>query len=179
MPAAAVATPERMTPTQAIAPSARDSTSNVNDGVARSDEDVLSDRRVVTLLAIGSVAATACVVGMIGGRTSRGPREPRLRLINKPKKMQLSVLVPPGPPPRLIPSDSPNAVRKRPAHAPVPRQTPDGTTCSGIVDYLAAFADATKASEGVRVDYLLGDGVEDSLETPEDADGSRVRQQLG
>jgi hypothetical protein len=146
-----------------------------NDSAAPIDEGVLSDKRVVTLLAIGSVIAIGCVVGMIGGRTGPSPREPRLRLINKPKKMQLSVLVPPGPAPRLIPSDSPNAARKRPAHSPVPRQTPDGTTRSGIVDYLAPFADAAKASERARVDYLLGDSGEESLETPEESDGSPAR----
>jgi hypothetical protein len=147
-PAAALATPGQMTPAPVVSGPA---------------SGALSERRVVLLLAIGSVVAVGCVVGMIGGRTSRSPREPRLRLINKPKRTNLSVLVPPGPAPRLIPSDSPNAARKRPAHSPVPRQTPDGTTRSGIVDYLAAFADASKASERERVDYLLVSG-DDSVE---------------
>lgn len=119
---------------------------------------VLFDRRVLTLLAMG------CVVGIIAGWTCGGPRETRFRLLNKPKKTHLSVLVPPGPAPRLIPSDSPNATRSRSRRASVPRQTPDNTTRSGIVDYIAAFADA-KANERGGVDYLLVSG--DSVESPD------------
>jgi hypothetical protein len=116
-------------------------------------DGVLSDRRVI--LAIASLIAVGGIVGMIAGRDNRAARGPRLRLLNEPKKTQLSVLVPPGPAPRLIPSDSPNAVRPRPTRGPIPRATPDGTTSSGIVDYLAAFADPPQPSEKDRVDFLL------------------------
>jgi hypothetical protein len=111
---------------------------------------------------------------MIVGWVSGGPRDTRFRLLNRPKKTRLSVLVPPGPPSRLIPSDSPNATRARWTRAPVSRQTPACATGSGVIDYIAAFADSAEASEGDRVDYLLvsSDSVEESLDPPEELDGS-------
>ena len=109
---------------------------------------------LLTLLVIG------CLVGMLAGWVNRGPTEPRVRLFVKPKKTPLSVLVPPGPAPRLIPSDSPKAVRAR-STMPVPRQMPPR---AGAIDYLAAFADSAEASERAQVDYLLvpGDSAEES-----------------
>ncbi|HVY81264.1 MAG TPA: hypothetical protein VG994_09815 [Steroidobacteraceae bacterium] len=104
---------------------------------------------MLTLLAMG------CLVGLIAGWANTGPREPRVRLLNKPKKTHLEVLVPARAPPRLIPSDAPNAVRARWARAPVPRQTPDGATRAGVVDYIAAFADSARGSEQCRIDYVL------------------------
>jgi hypothetical protein len=100
------------------------------------------------------LVAMVCLVGTIAGWTGKGPRAPRIRLFTRPKKTQLTVLVPPGPTPRLVPGDSPNATRPRPPPAPVPRQSPDGTG-SGIIDYIAPFADPGEASENARVDYLL------------------------
>jgi hypothetical protein len=163
-PAAVAGTPEQVTPAPVVstpAPAAAPSTPK--DNTARTGG---VDRRVLTLLAM------ACLVGMIAGWTSGGPREPRVRLLTKPKKTeQLSVLVPPGPTPRLIPSDSPNATRARPGRAPVPRQTPAGTSRSGIVDYIAPFTDAAKTSGEGRLDYLLES--DDSVEEPLDPAGSR------
>jgi hypothetical protein len=134
---------------------------------------VLFDRRVLTLLVMG------CLVGLMAGWANSGPREPRVRLLNKPKKTHLEVLVPAGPPPRLIPSDAPNAARARWARAPVPRQTPDGATRAGIVDYIAAFADPARASEQSRIDYVLlpseGEGDGEPVDPPADLDES-VRQ---
>jgi hypothetical protein len=104
------------------------------------------DRLVVTLLAMASLA------GMLARRGRRGARKPRLRLLNKPKKTPLSVLVPPGPAPRLIPSDSPKATRAQGTRAPMSHQLPAGAT---HIDYIAAFADSAEASKGGRVDYLL------------------------
>lgn len=100
---------------------------------------------VLTLLALGGL------VGIIAGWSRRGARKPRVRLLNKPKKTRLSVLVPPGPAPRLVPGDSPNATRAQ-TRAPLSSQLPAGAT---HFDYIAAFADSGEASEGARVDYLL------------------------
>jgi hypothetical protein len=127
---------------------------------------------VLTLL--GGILAVAGAVGMIVGWTGQGPREPRLRLLHKPKKAQLQVLVPPGPPPRLIPGESPHAVRKRPPSAPVSRQTPAGTTSSGIVDYIAPFADSAEVIDERRVDYLLesGDGPDEPRDPADEPDSS-------
>jgi hypothetical protein len=119
-----------------------------NNSIARIG-DVLLDRQVLTLLVIG------CLVGMIAGWIRRHPREPRVRLLNKPKKTPLSILVPPGPAPRLIPSDSPKVTRPRSTRAPVPRQTPVGAARPRVINYIAAFADSAEASERDRVDYLL------------------------
>lgn len=116
-----------------------------NNGTARLSRFSF-DRRVLTLLAMG------CLVGMIAGWLSGGPREPRMRLLNKPKKMHLEVLVPPGPAPRLIPRDSPHATRASSSRIPVSRQA---GTHSGVVDYIAAFAESEEGSEGDRIDYLL------------------------
>jgi hypothetical protein len=123
---------------------------------------VLFDRRVLMLLAMGGL------VGMLIGWIGRYPREPRIRLLNKPKKMPLSILVPPGPAPRLIPGDSPNATRPRATRAPVPRQTPVGAARPRVIDYIAAFTDPAEPSEAGRVDYLLvsGDNVEEEALDP-------------
>jgi hypothetical protein len=50
----------------------------------------------------------------------------------------------------------------------VSRQTPVGTTRSGIVDYIAAFAESAAANEENRVDYILesDDSVEESVDPP-------------
>lgn len=125
----------------AVAPSA------ANNGVARADSSSF-DRRVLILFAMG------CVIGLIAGWVGGAPRDAHVRLFNKPKKkVRLSVLVPPGPAPRLVPGDSPNATRARSTRPPVPRQTPAGATGSGAVDYIAAFGDPADTAD--RVDYLL------------------------
>lgn len=132
---------------------------------------VFFDRRVLTLLAL------ACLVGMIAGWVGGGPRETGFRLLNKPKKSHLSVLVPPGPAPRLIPGDSPNATRAQRALAPLPRQTPADAGGSGGINYIAAFADSAEASEGAKVDYLLvsSENVDESPDSPEEI-GVSLRQ---
>jgi hypothetical protein len=118
------------------------------------------DRRVLGLVAM------VCLVGTIAGRARKGPREPRVRLLSKPKKTSLTVLVPPGPAPRLIPGESPNATRARPAPAFVSRQVPAGTG-SGIIDYIAPFAGSGEGSENARVDYLLeSDDDAEALDPP-------------
>ena len=90
-----------------------------------------------------ALLAVAWLVGMLVRRGGRDAR-PRLRLINKPKRMPLSVLVPPGPAPRLVPGDSPKATRPRGTRTPLSQQLPAGAT---HIDYLAAFADAATPSE--------------------------------
>jgi hypothetical protein len=166
VPAVTVGAPEQITPSAEVStrgPAATEPTSapkpTTSNNTARIG-GVSVDRRALTLVAM------ACLIGMIAGWSSGGPREPRVRLLTKPQKANLSVLVPPGPTPRLIPSDAPNAKRARPSRAQVPRQTPPGTTRSGIVDYIAPFVDAGKPSEDARVDYLLesDDSVEESLD---------------
>jgi hypothetical protein len=127
---------------------------------------------MLMLLAMGGL------VGMITGWIGRHPREPRIRLLNKPKRTSLSILVPPGPAPRLIPGDSPNATRPRSMRAPVPRQTPVGAARPRVIDYLAAFADP--AEEEGRVDYLLvsdedGEGVLDGPGEDPALDGCEKR----
>lgn len=109
---------------------------------------------VLTLFAIG------CLIGLIAGWIGKSTRQPRVRLFNKPTKARLSVLVPPGPAPRLIPSDSPKVTRARPHHAPVPAP-PASEKHYGGIDYIAVFAGSAKASEPGPVDYLL--------ESPDDA----------
>jgi hypothetical protein len=101
-----------------------------------------------------ALLALVCVVGTIVGRARSGPREPRVRLFTRPKKTHLTVLVPPGPAPRLVAGESPNATRARPAPAPVVRTAPAGTG-TGVIDYIAPFAGSGEASESARVDYLL------------------------
>jgi len=129
------------------------------------------DKRVLILIAMG------CVVGMIAGCANGGPRETGFRLLHKPKKERLSVLVPPGPAPRLVPSDSPHATRARSNRAEVSRQTTADATRGGAVDYLAAFAESEKAKEVGRVDYLLlsTDSVDESVEPAEELDASLRR----
>ena len=112
-----------------------------------------------TSLQVWCLLALGCVVGVIAAWVSRGPRKTRLRLLNKPTKARLPVLVPPGPAPRLIPSDSPNATRPVGTGAPLSRQLPAGAT---HINYIAAFADSGKGSEGGRVDYLLVASDDDS-----------------
>jgi hypothetical protein len=119
---------------------AQPATSVANDSAARIGSGRF-DRRVLALLAVG------CVVGLVARRSRGGSPGIRFRLFNKPKKTQLSVLVPPGPAPRLIPSESPNATRACSARAPVPRQASTGASRSGFIDYIAAFSDSTEGSE--------------------------------
>jgi hypothetical protein len=129
------------------------------------------DRRVLTLL------ATGCLIGMLAGWTSGGPRGTRFRLLNKPQKTHMPVLVPPGPTPRLIPSDSPNATRALWTRASVSRRTPPGAAHSGVIDYIAVFADSAEASEAGRVDYVLesSDSAEESVDPPSELDESLRR----
>lgn len=134
--------------TALAAPAAATASSPANDSTARVG-GFSFDRRVFTLLAMG------CLVGLIAGWVRAGPREPRLRLLNKPKKTELSVLVSPGPAPRLVPSDSPNATRARWSRAEVSRQTPAGATHPRVLHYFAPFADSAEASEDAHVDFLL------------------------
>jgi hypothetical protein len=75
-----------------------------------------------------------------------------VRLFNKPQERDLSVLVPPGTAPRLIPGDSPNATRPSGARVQMTRQPPAVVT---HVDYSAAFSDSGKGKVDGPVDYLL------------------------
>jgi hypothetical protein len=159
-PAAALAAPDQSTSTTAVTtmpPGAANPTAN---GAAAQVGRGSVDRRVLTLLAMG------CLVGMIAGWARGGPREPRVRLLHKPKKTHLSVLVSPGPPPRLIPGDSPNARRARWSRAEVSRQTPIGATHPRVLHYIAPFADPADASDEARIDFLLE---EEPLTDPADA----------
>jgi hypothetical protein len=171
-PAAVLAAPERITPTtmpaaSTAAPAA--ASSLANDPMARIGR-VLFDRRVLALLAMG------CLIGLLARWVSGGPPEIRFRLLNKPKKTPLSVLVPPGPAPRLVPGDSPNATRARAARVPVPRQAPVGAARSGLVDYIAAFSDSAEGNAGVRVDYLLvSDDSEEEPSDPQDGSDDSLR----
>jgi hypothetical protein len=111
----------------------------------------------------------ACLVGLIAGWRTPVPRVTFLRPLNKPKRAAPpAVLVPPGPTPRLIPSESSKATRPRSTPAPGSRQTPAGIRSSGAIDYIAAFAGSAEASEATRVDYLLeaGDAAADPPEEP-------------
>jgi hypothetical protein len=101
-----------------------------------------------------ALIALVFLVGTLAGRARKAPREPRVRLLARPKKMRLTVLVPPGPAPRLVPGDSPNATRARAARVSVPRTAPVGTG-SGIIDYIAPFGGSAEPGEPARVDYLL------------------------
>jgi hypothetical protein len=100
----------------------------------------------LTLLALG------CLIGMIAGWVGKHPRRTRLRLLNKPQGRDLSVLVPPGTAPRLVPGDAPNATRPTGTRAPLTRHPPAVVT---HVDYLAAFADPGKGKDTGQVDYVL------------------------
>jgi hypothetical protein len=156
-PAAALAASGQVTPTPvASAPAAPISAAT---GSTDRIGSALFDRRVLTLVAM------ACVVGLLAGWLGGGPGETRFRLLNKPKKTRVSVLVPPRLAPPLIPRDAPNATRASSARAQVTRQTPAGATLPRVIDYLAPFADPAEASEGAQVDYLLAsDGVEEPVE---------------
>ena len=167
-PAAALAAPEQITPMPVVStPAPGAATSMANNSTVRIG-GISFDKRVLTLIAMG------CLVGAIAGWVSLGSRETRFRLLNRPKKTRLSVLVPPGPAPRLIPRDSPNAARASSTPDPVSRQTPAGATHSGGIDYIAAFADSAEASEADRLDYLLisSDSEGESLDPPGAFDGS-------
>src|SRR5690348_2105602 len=134
---------EHVMPMPAVSTAARAEGTSTADHSTAAMRGVSFNKRVLTLLAMG------CVVGMIAGWARGGPRETRFRLFNKPMKARPSVLVPPGPAPRLIPGDSPNATRASWSRSQVPRQTAAGATRSGI-DYLAAFADSVEAIEDAR-----------------------------
>jgi len=163
--ATALAEPGQITPTPVVSTPAPAPATVANNSTARTGS-ILFDRRVLTLLAMG-------FLGLIAGWISRDPREPRVHLLNKPKKTRLPILVPPGPAPRLIPSDSPNATRPRSTRAPLTRQTPIGAARPRVIDYIAAFADSAEANEGGRVDYLLvSSDVEEVLDPPGGLDGS-------
>jgi hypothetical protein len=108
------------------------------------------------------ILLVAGLAGLIAGWIASSPRVTLLRPHNKPKKnAPLPVLVPPGPPPRLIPGESPKAVRSRSSTAQLARQTPSGTPRSGMVDYIAVFSDSGEGREEPRVDFLLEPGEED------------------
>jgi hypothetical protein len=98
-----------------------------------------------------ALLALGCCIGLIAGWVGKAPRKTRVRLLTKPKDTDLSVLVAPGPAPRLVPGDSPHATRPH-ARAPLPRQPPAPVT---HVNYSAAFSDPGKDQEEERVDYLL------------------------
>jgi hypothetical protein len=164
VPAAGLAAPEQITPTSVVSTPAHVVGASISNNTTARIGGVSFDRRVLTLLAMG------CVVGVIAGWASGGPRETRFRLLNKPRKTRLSVLVPAGPVPRLIPGDSPHATRASSRRAPIPRQTPPSTTRSGITDYIAAFADSTKTSEGVDYILMSSDGVDESSDAPDGFD---------
>jgi hypothetical protein len=121
--------------------------------------DITGSMQTLVLLAI------ACLVGAIAGWARKGARKPRVRLLVRPQKAPPPVLIPPGPTQRLIPSDSPKATRVRPTPTPAPRMTPVSTTRSGIVDYIAPFADSGEATDNARVDYLLES--DESIESPD------------
>jgi hypothetical protein len=99
-----------------------------------------------------ALLALGCFIGLIAGWASKAPPRPRVRLLNKPHETNLEVLVPPGPPKRLVPSDAPNATKPRGPRAPLTRHPPGPVT---HVDYLAPFAGSGNGSEAERVDYLL------------------------
>jgi hypothetical protein len=162
-PTAALAAPEQSRPAPvASTPAPAAPTTVADDSTARIG-GASFNRRVLMLVAVG------CLVGIIVGRARRDrPRETRFRLYNKPQKVRVSVLVPPTPAPRLIPSESPNATRARSIGAPVSRPTPVGAAGLGVIHYIAAFADSAEASGGTRIDYLLvsSDGEEESADPP-------------
>jgi len=150
MPTAALAAPEQLTPPSVQSTAAPAAVTATPDNSAAHIGGASFNRRALLLLAL------ACLIGLMVGRASRGAREPRVRLLNKPKKTPLSVLVPSRPVPRLIPGDSPHATRPRSTPVPVPRRTPESTT--GVIDYLAAFAGSAEGGDKLRVDYLLDSG---------------------
>ena len=112
------------------------------------------------------ILLVAGLAGLIAGWIAGSPRVTLLRPHNKPKKnAPLPVLVPPGPPPRLIPGESPKAVRSR-SSTQWARQSPSGAPRSGMVDYIAVFSDPAQGREEARVDYLLEPG-DDNEADPE------------
>ena len=134
-------------PTTSIAPTAP--TSTATDSTSPPDS-AFFNKRVLTLVALG------CLAGLLLGSWIRiDPPETRFRLFNKPKKIGPSILIPSTPVPRLIPGDSPNATRARSTRTPIPRQKPEGIARSGLIDYIAVFSGAGKASDATPVDYLL------------------------
>ena len=98
-----------------------------------------------------ALLAVGCCIGLIAGWVGKAPRKTRVRLLTKPKDTDLSVLVAPGPAPRLVPGDSPHATRPH-VRAPLTRQPPAPVR---HVDYIAAFADSKEGGAGARVDYIL------------------------
>src|SRR5689334_710825 len=83
-PAVVLGAPEQITPPATTTPtSVPAATSSIADNTTAHVGGMSVDRRVLTLLAMG------CLVGMIVGWARGGPRETRLRLINKPKKARL------------------------------------------------------------------------------------------
>jgi hypothetical protein len=168
-PSVALAAREQTTPVPAASKAAPATDTSGADNRTTRIGGVSLDRRVLTLLAMG------CLVGVIAGWVrGGGPRQPRVRLYIKPKKTHLSVLVPPGPTPRLIPRESPNATQASWTRTPVSRRTRVGATRNGVIDYLAAFADSADASDEARVDYLLipSDSAEESPELTDGFDDS-------
>lgn len=167
-PAAALAAPEPITPTPVVStPASAAPISTASDGTRRM-EGASFKRGVLPLVVMG------CLVGMIIGWVVRSPPDTRFRLLHKPKKMPLSVLVPPTRAARLIPGDSPNATRALSSCAPMPRPAPVSARRLAGIDYIAVFSDSTKPGAGTRVDYLLeaGDGAEESLDALGEFDGS-------
>jgi hypothetical protein len=114
--------------------------------------------------ALLALVAVVFLVGTLSGRARGNPRDPRVRLLAKPKRTRLTVLVPPGPTPRLIPSESPNATRARPVPAAAPRRMPGAG--SGIIDYIAPFVSSGEARDTLRVDYLREPGDDESPDPP-------------
>src|SRR5262245_13262016 len=98
-------------------------------------------------LAVWMLLGLACLVGMIAGWVS-GSRGTRVRLLNKPTKMLPSVIVSPGPAPRLVPGDSPHAARTH-SHHDTTARTP-GVAHSGVIHYIAAFTGSVEARKVVR-----------------------------
>jgi hypothetical protein len=154
------ATSVSSTPTAAAATSPEDSKPT------RAGGSVL-DLRVLALVAIAGSA------GLIAGRFTRGRREIRFRLLHKPKKTSLPVLVSSEPAARLVPGELPHATRAPRAGPPVTRQVPVGAPRPGVIHYLAAFAESANPSHQTPIDYLLveGDSVDGSL--PDGADSAK------
>ncbi len=89
-PVAGLTAPEKIMPMPAVSTRAPAAPTSMPNHAARI-RGVLFNRRVLTLVAMG------CLVGTIVGWVRRGSRETRFRLLNKPRKMRLSVLVSPTP----------------------------------------------------------------------------------
>lgn len=115
--------------------------------------------------ALLALVAGVFLVGTLSGRARGNPRDTRVRLLAKPKRTGLTVLVPPGPAPRLIPSEAPNATRARPVPAAAPRKMPRAS--SGIIDYIAPFVGSGDAGDNARLDYLLEPGEDEPPDPPD------------